>query len=95
MNPNIEKIKTHLTEITPDSVLEMLYGYYREWNIPEPEQVKACFAQLESILGKLPLREEDEVWYRVCDLCTEYQKMAFVDGVAIGVKLAAELESHG
>ena len=94
MDSYIENIKAHLTQLEPESVMEMLYGSYREQNRPEPRGIQENFAYLNDILGKLPLREMDEVWYRICDLCTEYQKMAFTDGVGVGAKLMQELETQ-
>ena len=93
MNPHIKNLSTHLANLAPESAMEMLYEYYRDINIPETEIIKVNFSCLNDILGKLPLQEMDEVWYRVCDLCIEYQKRAFLDGVSTGAKLAVELEA--
>ena len=93
MNPYIKNLSARLADLAPESAMEMLYEYYRDINIPETETVKANFSRLNDILAKLPLREMDEMWYRICDLCIEYQKRAFLDGVSTGAKLAAELEA--
>ena len=92
MNENISRIKECLAEAEPESVMEMLYEFYREINRPEPEEIKAQFSHLNDILSKLPLREMDEVWDRICDLCTAYLKMAYLDGLGMGAKLIKELD---
>lgn len=74
MNPYIEKLKTRLLEAEPESVVEMLYEYYREMNRPESKEISKHFSHLNDILAKLPLQEMDEVWYHICDLCIAYQK---------------------
>ena len=91
MDQHAEDIISRLVESEMESPIEMLYNYYREWNTLETEEIRKHFSDLNDILEKLPLRELDEVWYRVCDLCIAYQKTAFVDGVRIGVKMMEEL----
>lgn len=94
MNLNIPAIKERIAEAEPESVMEMLYEFYREINRPEPEEIKAQFSHLNDILSRLPLREMDEVWYRICDLCTAYLRMGYLDGLGMGAKLMKELEEY-
>ena len=92
MNPKSRIIKKHLSEAEPESVMEMLYAFYREINRPEPEEIKKQFSHLYDILGKLPLGEMDAVWDRICDLCSAYLRMGYLDGLGMGAKLMKELD---
>lgn len=94
MNPYITSLQKQLLENETESAVEMLYESYCERNTPEPDTIKDNFAHLNDILGKLPLSEMDEVWYRICDLCIAYQKTAFMDGLRVGTKLTSELDGH-
>lgn len=80
-----------LHEMEQDSVLEMLYDAYRELNKPESDSIRANFSHLNDLLGQLSLQDMDTVWYCICDLCINYQKNAFEDGVRMGAKLMDEL----
>lgn len=98
MNPYIKKLQEQLSQMIFDcgeqninSVLEMLYCYYREQRTTDTEVISADFNRLDSVLSKLTLKEYDQVWDLTCALCSEHEKAAFLEGVRVGASLAAEL----
>ena len=93
-------ILDHLKDHSPDfgddnaqSVLETLYGYYNQYNRMDTAEIKAGFEDLYEKMTGMPLRDMDEIIYTVCTLCREHEKSGFVEGVKVGVLLAAELQS--
>jgi len=73
------------------SLLDMLCYFYIENNPIEGAVIRCKFADLDEILSKLTLRENDEVFRLVCDLCTEHERRAFQDGIRLGIRLICEL----
>ena len=96
MNPYISKLKSFLSENEPDygnaeSLLEMIYFHYTEFNSIDSESIREKFKKLRSLFPNLTLRDFDEIFDLVCDLCYEHEKRAFLQGVQVGVTLATEL----
>lgn len=75
-----------------DSVLEMLYGCYNQYNRMDAEAVKTGFEELYAKMTGMPLRDMDDIIYTACTLCREYEKSGFVEGVKVGIRLAEELQ---
>nr|MBQ8243702.1 hypothetical protein [Oscillospiraceae bacterium] len=75
------------------SLLEMLYNAYVEANSIDTVVIKEKFRQMDTILSKLPLSENDQLFYLVCDLCLEYERSAFAHGILVGMHLMTELNS--
>lgn len=95
---NFESLKRYAETHAPnfgetdtDSVLEMLYDYYKEFNTYESGAIKDGFNALYERLEYLPLKELDKVIYVVCDLCIAHERAAFVEGTKVGVHLGMEL----
>ena len=55
-------------------------------------QIKSDFNELYQQMNGMPLREMDKIVYPVCKLCRDHEKAGFVEGIKIGVWLAAELK---
>ena len=98
MNPYIKRLKEQLPNCFEwrsgqdvQTVLEMLYCYYREWHPMDTEKMDRDFNALDGVLGRLTLKEYDKVWYLTCQLCDEHEKNGFLTGLRVGVCLAAEL----
>jgi hypothetical protein len=81
-----------------DSLLEMIYFRYTEYNPVENERVKSCFLGFLEKLHNL-LRDEEEE-NQMIDLvgnaCAEYERTAYMEGVKVGIRLMIEVmeESH-
>lgn len=72
-------------------MLDMLYQCYFEQHTMDTEEISRQFSSLADILGKLTLKEHDQVWNLTCALCTEHEKQGFLEGLRMGVALAEEL----
>ena len=101
MKPHIEKLKTYLAEHPPDygdcdaqSVLEMLYTYYNQYNRQDTPQIKSDFETLYQQLTGEPLRELDNIIDTVTTLCWHHEQSGFTEGIKLGIRLANELSEE-
>ena len=74
-----------------DSVLTMLYEAYSECNHLDDVQIKADFNELYRLMNGMELRDMDRIIYPVCKLCRDHEKVGFMEGVKLGVRLKEEL----
>ena len=98
MNRYIQNLKSFLAEQTPsysfddaNSILEMLYYYYTSSNPVDNATIRCQFKALNDILRQLPTEQNDAVFVLAGDLCTAYERQAFLDGIVLGVRLIEEL----
>lgn len=96
MEKLIEVLQQHFTQNPPDygdaeSVLDMLFWYYTEYNQIDNEAIKTQFAKLRDYLN-LPPQEYDEVFYIVGNLCVEHSQLAFREGMKLILVLFQELK---
>ena len=77
-----------------NSLLDMLFCCYNQRNCLNTATVRQHFQQLDDILDVLPLQQQDQVVDLTCDLCVEYQKDAFREGILVGFRLYQELQEH-
>ena len=70
----------------------MLFCCYNQRNRLNTDIIRQSFSQLDTILGVLALQKQDQVIDLTCDLCGEYQKDAFREGMSIGFRLYKELQ---
>lgn len=99
MKQYIDTLKKHLVEHPPNygyhnayCLLDMLCSCYMESNHADSASIRQAFAELDLHLEQLPLKENDAIFDVVCDLCTEHQRLAFIAGVQVGMRLFSELE---
>lgn len=57
------------------------------------KKINDCYTMLQEKVN-LPLREYDEVLYIVSDLCLEHGRLAFMEGLKVGMLLMQELTSR-
>ena len=74
-----------------ETVLEQLYQSYIQSHEGDPEEICECFQELEGFLCSLPLEDNDAVFTLCCNLCSIYQRIAFMDGLQYGAHLIREL----
>ena len=91
MNLYFEKLQSELAQREDISVLEALYRCYWELHPTDSETIASHFHRLNDILGKLTLRECDEVWDLVCCLCSDHEQEGFLEGVHVGAELVMEM----
>lgn len=75
-----------------DSVLELLCHYYTVANSIDNLVIRARLQELNGILQKLSIRENDAVCDLVMGLCDEYIRQAFLVGACTGARLVTELQ---
>ena len=79
-------------ELTEDtaSVLEPLYQAYEEGR-RESDLINRAFQKLEALHARLSFEEQTEA-YRLCgQIADEQARLAFREGVRVGIRLAREL----
>lgn len=68
------------------AVVDQLYWAYMEHHRADSTKMDKCYEDLRKRVN-LPLHEYDEVLYIVSDLCIEYGKQAFMEGLKVGMVL--------
>lgn len=74
------------------SVMNLLYWTYTEYNPIDDKKLKNGFAKLRSQFPNLSLQEFDPVFTIVSDLCADHERLAFYEGLRLGVTLMQELK---
>lgn len=74
------------------SVMNLLYWTYTEYNPIDDKELKNGFAKLRSQFPHLSLQEFDPVFTIVSDLCADHERLAFYEGLRLGVTLMQELK---
>ena len=77
-----------------ETVLDQLYQAYAESHESDPPEIRDGFKELEEFLCILPLEDNNAVWNLCCQLCTAYDRKAFIDGLQYGTNLMHELFSR-
>lgn len=75
------------------AVVDQIYWAYMENNRIDNDKINECYAVLRKKVG-LPLREYDEVLYIVSDLCLEHGRLAFMEGLKVGLTLLQCFEAE-
>ena len=76
-----------------ETVLDQLYQAYTESHETDPPEIRDGFKELDDLLGELSLDDNNAVWDLCCQLCTAYERKAFLDGLQYGAYLIQELNS--
>lgn len=75
-----------------ESVLGMIYNCYKEQNNMETEEIKVGFEMLYSLLNSRSSDETEEFIDAVSALCSEHERVGFIEGIQIGIRLAQEAD---
>lgn len=75
------------------AVVDQIYWAYMENNRIDNDKTNECYTALREKVG-LPLREYDEVLYIVSDLCLEHGRLAFMEGLKVGLTLLQCFEAE-
>lgn len=97
MRKYIHALQEYCKQHPPDhgdaqSVMNLLYWTYTEYNPVDDQQIKNGFAKLRSQFPHLNLQEFDPIFTTVSELCTEHEQLAFMEGLRLGVTLMLELQ---
>ena len=76
-----------------ESLLELLYYAFTEYNITESPEFKAKIGPLDRKLRDLAETDEaaDEYMNVVYSLCTAYERQSYVEGIKVGARLMMEM----
>jgi len=74
-----------------ESTLDLLYWHYVELNPIDNQKIRDNFAALRKQYPHLSLQEFDPICSTVSDLCIEIERLAFLEGLRLGVVLMQEL----
>lgn len=87
-----DHIRQHPSELgDADSVLALLYEAYNAINAMDDERIKADFNALYQAMNGMELKEMDQIIDPVCTLCRDHEKVGFIDGIQIGIRLGMEI----
>ena len=75
-----------------ETVLDQLYQAYAESHESDPPEIRDGFKELDDLLGDLSLDDNNAVWNLCCQLCTAYERKAFLDGLKYGAHLMQNLK---
>ena len=91
MHQSIDKLVAFLSECDPNlSPPEMLYQFYLEFCAVDTETIRSQFAILDRCLENCTPAEQNVISDALCDICTEHERIAFLEGIRIGFQLTAE-----
>lgn len=99
MNPYIQQFKkdlqTYETLCGKEDdfpILRFLWQSYSCYNPTDDGMIQKCNTALSPIYQELSLTSADTLAYFIRNLCTAYQRAAFLDGILVGAHLVEELE---
>ncbi len=72
------------------SVMEFLYWHYAENNPIDDQNIRNSFAKLRQQYPHLSLEKFDPIFTTVSDLCAKHERLAFLEGLRLGVTLMME-----
>lgn len=72
------------------TIVDHIYWAYMENHRIDNDTTNKCHAALQERV-RLPMHEYDEVLYIVSDLCLEHGRLAFMEGLKVGLVLLHEL----
>ena len=75
-----------------ETVLDQLYQAYAESHESDPPEIREGFKELDMLLEQLSLNDNNAVWNLCCQLCTAYERKAFIDGLQYGAHLITTLK---
>ena len=78
-------------DLSPESLLEMLFNVYTEFNGFDNQVIREDFNDLYTAMNGKTLREMDQIIYSVNTLCRDHEKNGFQERVKVGVRLATEV----
>ena len=98
MNPYIHQLQAYI-EQHPIScgcedihtISELLYECYTEENPIDTNEIRVDFQEIDNIISELSFQDNDRIFALVCHLCTQHERLAFLEGLRVGMQLCTEL----
>jgi len=75
----------------PEKIAEVFYQCYHRDADVHNETIRKSFREIESCVAQLPYLQADRICTATVNACVECEKLAFLDGVAVGARLILEL----
>ena len=75
------------------SVLDVLFWHYAEYGSLDSEAIRDQFNTLRKLVN-FPPKEYDKVFDVVSDLCLEHGRLAFWEGIRLGMLLMCEINDE-
>ena len=98
MQPFLELLRRCSESHTFDSgdpdcktVLDQLFRAYQESHESDPPDIRDSFRELDTLLERLSLDDNNAVFNLCCHLCAAYEHKAFIDGFHYGAQLMKEI----
>ncbi len=98
MNPYLSQLDHYLQTCQQrgginsiESVLEFLWQCYSAGMPVDDGRVRSCEDALRPYMEALPFDPSNALFDSIADLCTAYQHAAFLEGLALGARIHAEL----
>lgn len=94
MYQNIESFRLFIRQQLGEEgeeIAELIYPHYNSAVESRSERVGESFRRIDQCIRDLPFQQADDIRNSVYTACGEYEKLAFLDGVAVGAKLILEL----
>ena len=98
MNPYITELEKELSEYGAmcrweqnDSVLDLLWHWYLSNNPVDDGQIQQAESAIAPVFSELSVENSDRLSDCILELCTAYQRAAFLEGIILGTRLAREL----
>ena len=91
---DMEKMKGFIKQRTGEmegTLGECLYSCYESKATCQNERICRSFQIIEKQTQALPFAQSDQICSAVVEACVECEKLAFLDGVALGAALMMEL----
>jgi len=92
LNELLAEYRLNYHDATVESLLEILYNVFTEFNGLDNEVLRQDFNRLYAAMNGKPPREIDAVIDPVCELCRDHEKSGFVEGVKVGTHLSQEVD---
>ena len=86
----VESQPSHSEKGDAESLLELLFDAYVDFNGFNRETIRKDFHDLYAAMNGKTAQEIDEIIYPVCTLCWDHEKTGFQEGVKVGIRLAQE-----
>ena len=96
MNPYITQLRQYLADnplsfpaSDAQDILDLLWDAYAEEINLDNELIRSKFTALSHIFQPLPEAQADQMFCQICALCWEYERLAFREGLKVGLHLYA------
>lgn len=84
-------LKEKTTDLDYPSYLDALYTIYTRHHPIESQEIYAHFDSAEYILHAISAKRRRALFRIILDICTAYERLAFIKGVQIGTQLMHEI----